>query len=101
MLDPRDLALITSAVTIAGKEYLKGVAGDAGKATWARVKALFGWATDPPSEEIPQKVAAALTADPAKKETLLTLLGSDPASDATALVGQIRAPKSKIIVTKS
>lgn len=101
MIDPRDLALITSAVTLVGNEYLKGVAGDAGKATWVKIKALLGWAADPTSEEIPQKVSAALTADPAKKEPLLSLLGSVPALAASVLVGEIHAPDSKIIVAGS
>jgi hypothetical protein len=41
-IDPVTLATITSAVTVLGNEYLKGVGSEAGKTIWIAVKLLFG-----------------------------------------------------------
>ena len=52
VIDSAALATITAAVSVLGNEYLKGIAGEAGKATWSAVKSLFGWTSDPHPAEI-------------------------------------------------
>jgi hypothetical protein len=101
MIDPVALASITSAVAVLGNEYLKGIAGDAGKSTWTKIKSLLGWVSDPVPADIPEKVVAALTAHPENTETLLNLLKSDPSCSASALVGKIEATGGKIVVATS
>jgi hypothetical protein len=101
MLDPVALASITSAVAVLGTEYLKGVATEAGKSTWAGIKSLLGWTSDPAPAEIPQKVANALTESPETAEKLLALLKADHVGAATALVGKIEASGGKIVVANT
>jgi hypothetical protein len=101
MLDPVALASITSAVAVLGTEYLKGVATEAGKSTWAGIKSLLGWTSDPAPAEIPQKVANALDRSPETAEKLLALLKASHLGAATALVGKIEASGGKIVVANT
>jgi hypothetical protein len=98
MIDPVALATIASAVSVLGNEYLKGVATEAGKASWTRVKGLFGWASEPPAAEIPAKVAAALIQSPEMIDKVLCLLRTDHAGTATAMVGKIESHGGKIVI---
>lgn len=96
VVEPAALVTISAAVSLVGNEYVKGVASEAGKATWSAVKSLFGWTSDPAPSEIPGKVTAALTASPALAEKLLPLLKSDAA--ASAMIGKIEVSGGKIVV---
>jgi hypothetical protein len=98
MIDPVALATISSAVSILGTEYLKGLASEGGKTSWTRIKALLGWTSDPSPAEIPEKVANAITESPAIAEKLLLLLKNAHAGTATAMVGKIEASGGKIVV---
>ncbi len=99
VIEPAALATITGAVSVIGTEYLKGVATEAGKATWSAVKALFGWTSDPDPAQIPEKVAAALTDSPALVGKLLEILKRDVS--ATAMVGKIEAAGGKVVVAQT
>jgi hypothetical protein len=101
MIDSVALASITSAVAALGNDYLKGVAGEAGKSSWIKIKSLLGWISDPVPADIPEKVATALAAHPENTETLLNLFKSDPTGSASALVGKIEATGGKIVVATS
>jgi hypothetical protein len=101
MIEPVALASITSAVTLLGSEFIKGVAGDASKATWSKIKQLLGWSVDPPVEEIPQKVATALTASPEVAEQLVKLLKEANAGSASGMVGSINAAGGKVVVAQT
>ena|ERR1035438_94560 len=101
MIDPVALASITSAVAVLGNEYLKGVASEAGKSTWAGIKSLLGWTSDPAPAEIPERVANALTATPDIAQKLLELLKSNQTGTATAMVGKIEASGGKIVVANT
>ena len=76
-VEPAAVAAVVSAVSLLGSEYLKGAAGEAGKATWSAVKSLLGWGSDPPAAEIAPKVAQALAESPEIGVQLLRLLKTD------------------------
>ena len=97
MLDPAVLATLSSAVTFLGTELLKGTAGEAGKATWGKIKSLLGWSQDPAPADLPTAVTAALTASPHLAEELTQLLKQSNTS-ASQLVGSISAENGKINV---
>ena len=101
MVDPVALASITSAVTVLGHEYLKGIASEAGKSTWTGIKSLLVWISDPPPAEIPERVANAITAAPDTAHKLLELLKSNQTGTATAMVGKIEASGGKVIVANT
>jgi len=98
VIEPAALAAIAASVSAVGNEYFKGVASEAGKATWIAVKSLFGWTSDPAPSEIPGKVTAALDASPALAEKLLPLLKSD--ASASAIVGKIEVSGGKVVVAQ-
>jgi hypothetical protein len=98
VIEPAALAAIAASVSVVGNEYLKGVASEAGKATWSAVKSLFGWTSDPAPSEIPGKVTAALNDSPALAEKLLPLLKND--GSASAMVGKIEAIGGKVVVAQ-
>lgn len=102
MIDPNALAQITATVGIIGNEYLKGVASDAGKATWFRIKEMFGWVSDPPQAEISELAARALKESPNLTAELLELLKSDRAGKTAALVGNIEVNSGgKVVIAAS
>ena len=74
-------------------EYLKGVATEAGKATWQAVKSLFGWTSDPQPHEIPEKVASALT----ESEQLVTLLKNGKSGESSEIVRNVQVSGGKVV----
>jgi hypothetical protein len=101
MIDPISLASITSAVAVLSNEYLKGVANEAGKATWTGIKSLLGWTSDPEPAEIPVRIASAISTAPDIAEKLLEILKNNHTGTATALVGKIEASGGKIVVANT
>lgn len=100
-IDRLALSSLTAAVSVLENEYLKGIATDAGKATWAAIKALFGWTSDPSSVEVPEKLATAITTSPEIAEKLLILLKNNQTGTATALVEKIEVSGGKVVVAGS
>jgi hypothetical protein len=104
MPDPITIAMITAAVSVLGNEYLKGIASEAGKNTWQKVKSLFGWESEPEVSDVASQVARKLHASPELVQQVWELLKSNKdAGTASAMVGKIEAEKvvvSQIIVTK-
>jgi len=101
MIDPVVLASVTSAVSLLGHEFLKGIGGEAGKSTWAEIKHLLGWKTDPAAEEIPTKVATALMESPDLVERIVSLLKERNTGNPTAMVGSIEAKGGKVVVAQN
>jgi len=100
MLDPITIATITAAVSVLGNEYLKGIASEAGKATWQKVKALLGWTSDPEMAEVPERVAKKLHQSPEIAQELREILKSNSETGAAAaIVGKIKA--EKVIVAQT
>jgi hypothetical protein len=101
-MDPIVLSSLTAAVSVIANEYLKGIASDAGKSTWAGIKKLLGWSSDPAPAEIPQKVAEAAVASPELAEKLLALLKTNQTGTATALVGNLTVNSGgKVVVAQN
>lgn len=93
-MDPVTLAMLTSAVSILGHEYLKGLANEAGKKTWGLVKAIFGWHDDPSPAELPRQVATSLETSPELAVKLWEILKNNQgAGTAAAIVNKIEAEK--------
>lgn len=105
MPDPITMATITAAVSVLGNECLKGIASEAGKDTWQKVKSLFGWESEPKMFEIANQVATKLQASPELAQQVWELLKSNKEAGAAAtMVGKIQAEKvvvSKTIVTRN
>jgi hypothetical protein len=97
-IDPLALSSLTAAVSVLANECLKGIASEAGKTTWARIKTLLGWASDPTPEELPEKIHKAATTTPDVVEKLLELLKSNQTGTATALVGALQVTGGKVVV---
>jgi CHASE3 domain sensor protein len=101
MLDPVSLAALTSAITLVGQDYAKGIASEAGKATWERIKSLFGWHAEPPLAAIPERVAAGITASPEIAEELLKLLKQAPSQAAASLVQNVTITGGKVVMAQN
>jgi hypothetical protein len=101
MIDPVVLSSITAAVSQLGSEFAKGVANEAGKSTWASIKKLFGWETDPLVAEIPEKVARALTVSPHTSEKVLQFLKHSEIGEASSLVGKLEVSGGKVVIADS
>ncbi len=101
-MDPVVLSSLTAAVSVIGNEYLKGVASDAAKSTWAGIKSLFGWSSDPVPAEIPQRIADAAAASPELVEKVLALLKTNQTGTATALVSNLSVSSGgKVVVAQN
>jgi hypothetical protein len=99
-IEPIALATITSAVSVLGTEYLKGVATEAGKTTWNKLKSVLGWKSDPAPEDIPHSVATSLENSPELATKILELLNANKAAGiASNMVGKIDAEKVIVINT--
>jgi hypothetical protein len=101
-MDPIALSSLTAAVSVIANEYLKGIASDAAKSTWAGIKSLFGWSSDPAPAEIPQRVAEAATASPELAEKLFALLKNNQTGMASALVSNLTVSSGgKVVIAQN
>jgi hypothetical protein len=102
VLDPVALSSITAAVSVLGNELAKGVASEAGKTTWAGIKRLFGWTSDPLPHEIPAEIAKAAEASPDVVEKLLKLLKQDQTGTPSELIRhlEVQAGGNVIVANK-
>ncbi|HVT10722.1 MAG TPA: hypothetical protein VHE55_00520 [Fimbriimonadaceae bacterium] len=97
MLDPLTLASVSSALTLLSSEVAKGIAGDAGKDAWKKIKSLFGWHEEPQLAAIPEMTAKALEASPELANEVKTILSAGNVGSAGQLVGTIHAEKVVVI----
>jgi hypothetical protein len=103
MVDPIQLATATSALTVLGHECLKGIASEATKEVWRKVKELFDWTSEPKQAELAQGIATKLNDDPALMSELIKLLqthtgAGDTISFAGSLVANLKA-KNAVVST--
>jgi len=93
-MDPITLATITSAVTVLASECAKGIAGEAGKDIWIKIKALFKWKDEPPPPRLSENIAKELQNQPAVALDVVELLKRNAnLISAAALVSNITAEK--------
>lgn len=92
-MDPITLATVTAGITALASEYVKGFASEAGKDTWERIKSLFGWSAEPPTEELAPSVARKLQDEPELAKQIVALLQQQQTGTASTLVGSIDAEK--------
>ena len=94
-MDPVTLATVTSAVTLLATEAGKGLAGEAAKDLWKKVRNRLGLKGEPAKEELAPTIAHALASDEAAAGDVVRLLQqhAGQAGDAASLVGRIDAEK--------
>ena len=100
MVDPITVATITSAVSVLGNECLKGIAGEAGKTLWGRIKSKLGWNSEPDPAAIPAETAKKLSASPELAKEILELLHTAKGVGVVGqMVGSITAEKVVVAET--
>ena len=100
-IEPSALASITAAVTLVWSDYLKGLATEAGKATWVGIRSILGWKEDPPAAQAPDQIAEKLRSSPDLAEKILQVLKTNDVGSATALVGKIESAGGKVVVANT
>src|SRR5271165_5331587 len=100
-IDPVLLSSITVVVSQLASKVAEGAASEAGKSTWAGIKSILGWSSDPEQNEIPGKVEDGITASPELLEKILQLLRASQDGTRASLVGKIDARGSKVVVAHS
>src|SRR5436190_22408681 len=99
-MEPVILATVTAAITVLATECAKGLAGQAGKDAWGKIKSLFGWSKDPNPADLSTQIAARLAEDRALAPAVLEILRTGAgAGTATQLVQHLKATKSIIALT--
>ena len=73
-MDPITLAVLTSGVVTLASESAKGLASQAGKDAWSKIKTLFAWKKEPADGELTPKVAEALNNNAQLAQQVLQLL---------------------------
>lgn len=97
-MDAVTLATITSGVSVLATECAKGLAGQAGKDTWARIRSLLGWKNDPAPEQLAPAVAERLANDEGTARSIVELLQQQAnVGSAAAIVGNIHAERVVVI----
>jgi hypothetical protein len=101
-IDPATLSALAAGASILGSEYLKGIAGEAGKSAWGGIKLLFGWESDPAPIEISAIVSDRLTASPEIAGRLLELLEASQVTSVSKLAGEIKAKgHARVVVAQN
>jgi hypothetical protein len=98
-MDPIALATITSGITVLASECAKGVAGEAGKDLWARIKKRLGLQQEPELPALAPAVAQKLSTDESAAKDVIELLRNhaSAAPTAAAMIGQINAERVVVI----
>jgi len=92
-MEPVILATLTSAVTVLASEVGKGIASEACKSAWGKIKSLFNWSAEPKEAELSAEIAKALQANEALAQQIVKLLQSQSTGTASKLVETINAEK--------
>ncbi|MEM1011238.1 MAG: hypothetical protein AAGI46_03340 [Planctomycetota bacterium] len=101
-MDPVTLATLTAAAAVLGTKVVEGVASEAGKSLWGKIKEVLCWKDDPSEADLPAKLAEGFANDERLAADVLALLREDPdaqSSGATQLVGSIKAKKVFVVGT--
>ncbi|HET6763959.1 MAG TPA: hypothetical protein VFH27_09805 [Longimicrobiaceae bacterium] len=101
-MDPVTLATVTAGATILASDCAKGIATEAGKDLWARVKRALKIGADPAPGELAPTLAARMLADEAATREVITLLQANVGGigSAGAIVGNVSADKLVVIHTQ-
>ena len=97
-MEPLTLATLTAAVTVLASEVGKGIASEAGKSAWGRIKALFKWSADPVETDLSADIAKALDANQALARQVVEILQAQSTGTASTLVGTISVEKGSVTV---
>ena len=92
-MDPTVIAAITAALTALAAEVAKGVASQAGKDAWSKIKELLGSKPQAALDQAQATVSERLEADPEIVRELLDLLKASQSANVSELVGSIDAEK--------
>ena len=90
-MDPITLAVLRSGVVTLASESAKGLASQAGKDAWSKIKTLFAWKKEPADQELAPKVAEALNNNAQLAQHVLQLLQRPSTGSASTLVQSIHA----------
>jgi hypothetical protein len=101
-MDPVALATVTAAATSLAAECGKGLAGEAGKDLWARVKRVLKLDDDPAAERLTPAIAERLLADEHAAREVVALLKQSGAAAGGAgmIVGNVDAERLVVIHTQ-
>ena len=92
-MDPITLAVLTSGVVTLASESAIGLASQAGKDAWSKIKTLFAWKKEPADQDLAPKVAEALNNNTQLAQQVLQLLQRPSTGSASTLVQSIHAEK--------
>ena len=92
-MDPITLATITAGATVLATEAGKGLAGEAGKATWKAIQKKLGWSEEPEVGALAPQIAQELQARPEMAKEVVELLQQPQVGSAQQLVGTVNAKK--------
>lgn len=98
-MEPTMIAAVSASLAALATEVSKGVAGEAGKDAWNKIKHLLGKKPQEAIEQAQCVVAERLESDPERLHELLSLLKSSQSANVAQLVGHIEA--EKVIVAGS
>jgi hypothetical protein len=98
-MDPVTLATITAGVSVLASECAKGVAGEAGKDLWTRIKKRLGFQQEPELPMLAPAVAQKLSEDESAAKDVIELLRNhaSAAPTAAAMIGQINAERVVVL----
>ena len=92
-MDPTVVAAIAGALTALSAEVAKGVAAEAGKDAWGKIKNILGSKSSDALEEAQSEIVKQIEANPEIAQKLLTMLKSSQSKNAGQLVGSLNAEK--------
>ena len=91
-------ATIVSGTTVLATEVLKGIASEAGKNAWDKIKSLFKWSADPAEKDLAAEIAKVLEANESLAQQVVEILQSQSTGTASTLVDSISVEKGSITV---
>lgn len=92
-MDPTLISAITAALVALATEVSKGVASEAGKDAWSKIKELIGRKPQIAVDKAQAVVAESLESNPEVMRKLLELLKGSQSGNVGQLVGSIDAEK--------
>jgi hypothetical protein len=101
-MDAIALATVTAGATALASECGKGLAGEAGKDLWARIKRVLKLDDDPAAERLAPAIAERLLADEQAARQVVALLKESGAASGGAgmIVGNVDAERLVMIHTQ-
>lgn len=88
-MEPITLAVVTTAVVTLALDAAKEMAPQVAKDTWSKFKGWLGWTKTPPTEDLANEIAVALTANTQAAEQIVTELKKSDTGAASRLASKI------------